>query len=176
MREWRTRLQAAPLYVLFLYFTVGFGGLGYLLDPVSGHSRSWIAHLIGGIFFGLTMTAVIAWQRRRSGGAQKQLVLVRALKKGELPPDADPAEWAPVLERKKRTYRRLQPLGALEFTAFTALAVWLASSQGAVWWIFAGFFFAAGVVVVVSSRRYVGRIERMQRQLGTGSASDPIGS
>lgn len=140
MREWRTRLATAPPWVLFLYFTISFGLLTFLLGLGTGSRTHWLGSLIGGLFFGAAMTAFIGWRRQRDGGVENQLAFRDALKRSELPPDAEPADWGPLLEQKKRTYR-----------------------------------LATGIAMVVSSRRYVGRIERMQRQLGAGSASDPIG-
>jgi hypothetical protein len=89
-----------------------------------------------------------------------------ALRKGRLPEDADPETWRSHLERQERTQRRLRVIAPIEFGAFAALDIWLAFTQGAVWWVFLALFVAFGVGGVVATAATLGRIDRLRQQLG----------
>lgn len=172
MRRSNRWLATAPLPVYFLFAAVSFGGVGYLLHFVIGPSHEdGLDFLIGGVVYGLLMTAFIGWRRRRYGGAQRSLQVGLAIKNGELPADADPAFWRPALARQERTFRRLRWIIPVEFGAFVALAVWLALTAGPVWWIFAGFFVAFVVLGVVGTRRNMRKITALQHQLSARAAA-----
>lgn len=164
-RGWRRRLANAPLPALFVYYTVVFGLVTWLLDGVTGTTTSWQGRLIGVVLFGVLMTAFTAWQRRRNGGPSAMVDTAAALKAGRLPADADPQDWRNRLDRRERTQRRMRWIAPVEFAAFTALGVWLALREGAVWWVFAAFFVLVGTGCVVASTRTLRRIDVLRGEL-----------
>jgi hypothetical protein len=151
--------------VHFLYFTVAFGLITWLLDELTGTTTSLRGRLIGVLLFGVLMTAFTAWQRRRNGGAEASVDTAQALKYGRLPDDADPQVWRERLDRQERTQRRVRWIAPVEFGAFAALGVWLALSQGAIWWAFAAAFVLMGVGCVVGSSRTLQRIDVLRGEL-----------
>ena len=166
MRRFNRWLMTAPLYVQFAFSALTFGLLTYGLDAgLSHHRDSWVGHLIGGLLYGALMTGFFAWRRRKDGGPSQQLALVTALKSGELPPDAEPEVWHPLLDARQRSLRRWRPWAIVEFTAFTGLAVALAVTQGPIWWAFAAFFVGMGVWLEVVGRRTRTRIEALRGTL-----------
>jgi hypothetical protein len=159
-------MATAPLPVYFVVQAVVFGVLTYVLGQLIGPDHeSWIGHAIGGVLFGALMTLWIARQRRRNGGAQAMVDQALALKKGHLPEGADPQVWSANLDRQERTQRRLRRIVPVEFGAFAAVGVWLALTQGAVWWAFVAFFVLAGVGGVVATTRTLHRIDRLRGEL-----------
>lgn len=159
MRGFNRWLMTAPLYVQFAFSAVTFGLVTYGLDAgLSQHRDPWVVHLIGGVLYGALMTGFVAWRRRKDGGAAQQLAFVTALKSGELPTDADPEVWGPLLEAKQRSIRRWRPWAIVEFAAFTGLAVALAVTQAPLWWAFTAFFLGIGVWLDVMGRRNTRRI------------------
>ena len=166
MRRFNRWLLTAPLYVHFAVSALTFGLITYGLDAaLSDHRDSWVEHLVGGLAYGALMTGMVAWRRRRDGGAARQRAFLAALKSGELPADADPAVWGPLLERKQRSIRRWEPWAIVVFIAFTALAVVLAVGQNPVWWPFAALFVAMDVWLVLMGRRNARRIDDLRAQL-----------
>jgi Flp pilus assembly protein TadB len=166
VRRFNQWLMAAPLSVHFALYALTFGLITYGLDAgLSGRRDSWLEHLIGGVAYGALMTGMVAWRRRKDGGASQQQAFLAALKSGELPADADPEVWAPLLDRKQRSIRRWEPWAIVLFIAFTALAVVLAVGQNPIWWLFAALFAAMGVWLVVVGRRNARRIDGLRAQL-----------
>src|SRR5205823_8027591 len=92
MSSWRDRLNAAALPVLFLYYTVAFGGLT-LLWPGPDASRSAGRAVVSGLLFGILMTSWSAVMRRRDRAAAGSHQVTRAtsittaLRTGRAPPD-----------------------------------------------------------------------------------------
>lgn len=80
--------------------------------------------------------------------------------------DADRLTWAPLLENKKRSFRRLRLIVAVECAVPAGLLIWPAVTGTPMLWLGTAAFLAAGVAGVISGRQYVSRIERMQRDLG----------
>jgi hypothetical protein len=162
---WRQRLANAPLAVVFGYYTVVFGLLTWLLDELTGTTTSWRGRLLGVLLFGVLMTAFTAWQRRRNGGPKEMVDTAAALKAGQLPADADPQVWRERLDRQARTQRRLRLIAPIEFAAFAALGVWLALSQGPVWWVFVAFFVLVGIACTAAAVVSLRRIDRLRQLL-----------
>jgi hypothetical protein len=163
--DWRQRLAKAPLVVHFVYFSVAFGLVTWLIGELTGTTSTWRGRLIGDVLFGVLMTAFTAWQRRRDGGPEAQLDTAQALRSGRLPADADPQVWRNRLDRQERTQRRVRWIGPVEFGAFAVLGVWLALSQGVIWWVFAGVFVLIGIGCVVASTRTLRRIYVLRGEL-----------
>jgi fatty acid desaturase len=88
-----------------------------------------------------------------------------ALKAGQLPADADPQVWRERLDRQARTQRRLRLIAPIEFAAFAALGVWLALSQGPVWWVFVAFFVLVGIACTAAAVVSLRRIDRLRQLL-----------
>lgn len=163
---WRRRLATAPLPVVFVVQAAVFGVLTYLLGQLVGPDHeSWIGHAIGGVFFGAAMTWWIARQRRRNGGADAMVDQALALKQGRLPPDADPETWRQHLDRQERTQRRVRRILPVEFGLFAALGVWLALTQGPVWWAFVALFVLFAVGGVLATTRTLRRIAVLRDEL-----------
>src|SRR5438552_16180705 len=90
MSTWRDRMTTAPLWALFVYFGVVFGGLLYLMQGAG--SKRWLAGAIGaGFFFAVVMTTFVAVTRRRDraaagpAGIPDRIAVARALRTGEAP-------------------------------------------------------------------------------------------
>jgi hypothetical protein len=61
---WRARFLAAPLWLLFVYYTVAFGILTFLI-PGSSATHSVPGAVVGGVLFGAFMTLWTTFLRRR---------------------------------------------------------------------------------------------------------------
>ena len=163
---WRRRLATGPLWLYFVVQAVLFGVLTYWLQRLTGPDHdSWLVHAIEGVVFGAAMTWWIARQRRRNGGADAMVEQALAIKRGRLPADADPELWPELLDRQERTQRRLRRIAPVEFGAFAALGIWLALTQGAIWWAFVVFFVLVGAACVVASSRTLRRIDLLRAEL-----------
>jgi hypothetical protein len=162
---WRQRLAKVSLPALFVYFAGTFGLGTWLLGLLTSTTTSWRGHLMGDLFFGVLMTGVTAWQRRRNGGVEAQLETTKGLKAGQLPPEADPQVWRARLDRQERTHRRVRVIAPIEFGAFSVLAVWLALDQGVIWWAFAALFVLIGAGCAVASTRTLRRIDVLREEL-----------
>jgi hypothetical protein len=170
MRALQRKLMTAPLPVVFAVHAVLFGVLTYLLGLlVDQESQSWIGQAIGGLLFGVLMTAWIARERRRTGGPTAVADLRQVVRTGELPDGAEPDEWRPRLERQRRIYRWMRFVAPVEFAAFAALGIWLSTAVSPVYWVFVAVFVGFGVWGAVASVRGLGRIERLLRRLDATS-------
>src|SRR5438552_2464857 len=58
MSTWRDRMTTAPLWALFVYFAVVFGGLLYLMQGAG--SKRWLAGAIGGSASGASRSVVVS--------------------------------------------------------------------------------------------------------------------
>ncbi len=107
------------------------------------------------------------WQRRRMGSFRRMGEYERALKRGRLPDDADPAEWGPLLRRAQRFQRGARPL-AVGVTALSAVVVVASMLWVDLGWRMASAAAAVGAVAVavvwVSSGRQSARIDRLAAQ------------
>jgi hypothetical protein len=170
VQAWQKKLTAAPLPVLFVVQATLFTVLTYLLGVlVERDHQSLMGQAIGGLLFGALMTAWVARQRRRAGGATGVSELAEAVRSGELPDDAEPDDWRPRLLRLRRTYRWLRFVSPFQFGLFAALGAWLAIEQTPTYWLFVAAFVGFGVFGTVASVRGLGRIERLLGRLDAAS-------
>ncbi len=178
VRRFREWLLSLPLPAHFLAGTITFSLLFYLFD-VAGRNHSAVSpqrDLVTGAALAATATGAWAVRRGRYGGPQRLFDVSTAVRTGRLPLDADRLTWAPLLERKKRSYRRLQVIIAVECAVGAGLLSWAAVNpeNPRALWLAAGAFVVVGIVGVAWARRYVARIEQMQR--GLGLLGDPEGA
>lgn len=168
----RERLNDAPIIVVALVMAILFGGLSLVGNVATGVTRlNWAAVIgaaVGGLIFGALMSLIIRYQRRRNGGVSMARAVTNAIKSGELPADARPSEWGPLLERRRRQVRLYRWVGPVEFGLFALLGVYLlfAEPGGDVIWgveilIFLGFLIA----YPISAHRQLPRIEALEKQL-----------
>ncbi|MGU3409691.1 hypothetical protein ACLBWP_06250 [Microbacterium sp. M1A1_1b] len=143
------RFRRLPLPVLLPVMFLVAGGAYFVIGlATTGGREGFVGRLVSAVFYAAGLTAVlgvlIARLRRRAGGAAELSRIQRSVKTGSVPPDADPTNWVPSLERLQRQSRRNRWLGPLVFGSATVLAVWLAVTSGPVWWLFVvafvGFF------------------------------------
>jgi hypothetical protein len=172
----RDRFGEAPLWVLFTYYVVAFGGLTYLL---AGPSKSVGSAAAGGLLFGALMTAYTRRTRRNDqvangdASAPDRKALNIALRTGKLP--ADPSlhrPLVPLMARRHDQLRRAARLNPFVFGGFTLLSVWLAF-QSLVWLIYAGLFIGFLGLTELSTRRARRRLSDLQVALDRSKESSP---
>lgn len=166
MERFRKSSLPVLLPVLFVLLAVLWFGIQFVTRP----ARQDVGALaIGSVVYAGLMTAffgiAIARTRRRAGGADEVSRIRRAVKTGAVPPDADPAIWTPELERVQRQYRRTRWFGPVVFVLATALGIWLALTDGPVWWLFVAVFVGFLVWGVVDTRRALRRLPPMLEDL-----------
>ena len=171
MKGLQERLERASLGIVFLFLTVAYFVLRTIIDLViTGDGLSVagvIGRLIGSVIFGGVMVAIVAFQRRRNGGASSSADITAAIKTGQVPLAADPAVWIPALEWRRGQFRRSLWLTPVVFAVFAAMGVALLVLDPAspVGWFVIVAFVGLGIGVVVQARRTLPRIEGMLGQL-----------
>jgi hypothetical protein len=154
MTTWRDRLVSAPLWVLFLYFAVGFGALTLVLPgPSSGSAARAVG---GGLLFGILMTIWMSVMRRRDRDAagddavSHPVAIARALRTGTAPQDRSLDQpLRGLVERRQAQLRWASRANPVVFGAFAVLAVALAVTGNAVMWFYA----IADVAILVWASR-----------------------
>ena len=114
------------------------------------------------------MAVVLGLQRRRLGSLRRMGDYDTAVRRGELPADADPAEWGPLLDGEYRFQRRARAV-ALGLTVFAVVVVVVGFAWAGLGWIavlVAALVGAAAVALLeFSSTRQSARIESLRDQL-----------
>jgi Flp pilus assembly protein TadB len=131
IRRWRRR---APLWQVFLFCAILFGGFTWLLQP----GRPVLEPVIMDVLFSVSMTAWFGYQRRAdrrtAGVGDQQLEVVnRAIRTGQVP--VEPELRGPLvqmMDRRRGQLGWLRILGLALFTTMLALAVVLVITAG-VW-------------------------------------------
>ena len=174
-RYWAVRL---PLPVYFGVVTVLYGVLTWVFDAVGDHRHATldelVLHVVIGSFFGAAMTAVVAVQRRRSGGPTRQIELARAIRSGAAPADADRATWAPLLERQIARMRRSRWLAPVLISPIVVFAIvgWALAPRAAL--PAAGLLvLSVGIIVLseVQTARYLPRAGAVLEQVRSANGS-----
>jgi len=171
VRNFRSRLQAAPLGVMFAWFAGSYFVLTYAIALLDSSARltlfDALIRLVGASFFGGVMTALVAWQRRRSGGAGTLVQINKAIKTGIVPEDAEPAIWVPALETRRRQNERARWLNPAIFGLFTILGIWLITQEptDVVLWALIAFFIAIAIFSVIQVPKTVKKIDVILAQL-----------
>lgn len=173
----RDRPSVASPLVVGLISGVLFGVWWLIMMPALGlQPLNWTTAVVAsmeGLFFGAFMSLFITWQRKRFGGAHAVLALNRATKARQLPTDADPSDWVPLIERGIRQRMRLSWTGPVVFGLGTALVVSLALTEPGrswFWWPSAVFMAAFAVLSPISSHREIGKLMELRRQLDARDA------
>lgn len=152
------RIRRLPLPALLPVLFVIVGGLYFLVGLAANPSREGIiARLIASLFYATGMTVVfgvvIAVRRRKAGGADAVAAMLRTIRAGAVPADADPATWVPELERYQVRYRRNRWSVPVMVAVFAALAVYLGVAVSPVWWLLLVLFLALGAYSMWETRR-----------------------
>jgi len=165
------RFERASLGGVFLIVTASYFVLRTVIDlAVTGDGLSVagiIGSFVGSLVFGGLMVAVIAWQRRRSGGATASADITAAIRTGQAPLAAEPSVWIPALQWRRGQFRRSLWLTPLVFLVFIAMGVALLVLEpgGLVGWFVIAVFVGLGTVVVAQARRTLPRIDGLLRQM-----------
>ncbi|WIB67237.1 hypothetical protein DEI93_14965 [Curtobacterium sp. MCBD17_035] len=161
------RFRNLPIWalavVMFVVLVVVRGGID-LVDPP--RHTDWPAQLIGDAVYAVLLTALLSVRvsiaRRRAGGTSALSAMRRSLNTGQVPDDADPSTWTPMLERWERQQRRSAWLAPVLCAVLALVSVWLLTQFAdpigialVVLWV------ALGIWSVVQTRRVLPRIRRM---------------
>jgi hypothetical protein len=170
------RLRAAPLWVLFLYFSVTFGVMSLLLMPADA-GRSGASAISSGLVFGVLMTGVIGFRRDREdrlAGAGVRTLLTEALRTGEAPSDTrfDPALLG-LIEKRRRELHRAAKVNPRWFGGFFVLSLLLAFDNPA-WLALAALFVGRLVANPRSTRRSEARLDELERSIRHRPADEPL--
>jgi hypothetical protein len=172
MSSWRDRLNAVPLPVLFIYYSVAFGGLT-LLWPGPDASRSAGRAVVSGLCFSTLMTTWSALMRRRdratagTSHVTRAAPIALALRTGRAPSDR---QWDTALlglvDRRRAQLGWATRANPVVFGGFMLLSVVLAVAERSVVWVgnavlYAGFAFW----LRRSSRRSYHHLARLESEL-----------
>ncbi|MGY2130121.1 hypothetical protein [Blastococcus sp. SYSU DS0617] len=172
-RRWYRSLPRTTKRVVAAGLVAGWLALWYVsmyaLDGwLDDEGPDWTAPVPGMVGGLAGIGGVLWWQRRRMGSFRRMGEYERALKRGRLSDDADPAEWGPLLQRAQRFQRGARPLAvgvtALSAVVVVVLMLWVGLGWG-IASAAAGVGAVAVAVVEVSSRRQTARIDRLAAQL-----------
>ncbi|WP_345377259.1 hypothetical protein [Frondihabitans cladoniiphilus] len=173
--EWRDRSSLPATFAfLFVVFTAG-----QLLISGFWSRGNWvpaaIGYGIGGVVYAAMLTGIIAWRRRRSGGADTTAAINRACRTGHAPAEVDAAIWLPELARRVSNLERDRILGPVVFGCFAAVGVVLVVLGESVW-VSLGltiFFVAFGVYYWFARRRILTRTASVLEQVDTRTPVEP---
>lgn len=170
MRGW-------PLWAVMVVLAVAFGGFWYLSTFVTMPADVPVgirvaASAVSGTAFGVLFGFWIGRQRRGVGPAGRQRALGRAIRRGELPADADPAQWRQALEHYQQQYRRQRWFGPVVFVLAIVLEVSLAVTGRPVFWFAAAIFLVFLVVTLVQTPRVLRNTAAMLVELDRRDATD----
>jgi hypothetical protein len=110
IRDWIARRSVIELFVIFGGF---FGVWMWLAGPAIGLPIGMLGAAIAGVLFGVLVSAVTLWDRRRSGGKARNVEINSAIQSGDLPGLIDPTTWMADLDRRLvdlRTSRVITPV------------------------------------------------------------------
>jgi hypothetical protein len=176
------RFERASLGAVFLIITASYFVLRTIIDLViTGDGLSVIGiigRLIGSLLFGGVMVALVAFQRRRSGGASTSADITAAIRSGRAPLSAEPAVWIPALEWRRGQFRRSIWLTPVVFPVFIAMGVALLvlDPGSPVGWFVIVVFIGLGIGVFLQARRTLPRIEALLGQMHERAGAAPTRS
>ncbi|WP_173168823.1 hypothetical protein [Curtobacterium sp. VKM Ac-2861] len=145
-----------PLWAVMVVLAVAFGGFWYLATYVTlpadvPVSIRVVSSTVTGAMFGVLFGLYLGWQRRDIGPAAQNRAFGRAVRRGELPADADLDQWRQALTHYQQLYRRQRWLGPVVFTLALVLEVTLAVTGRPFFWIAAALFLVMLVVTLVQT-------------------------
>lgn len=173
---WRDRLQAAPLWVHFLYFSVAFGVLSLFFHPAD-EARSGAAAAAGGVFFGVVMTGVMAVRRGREDrlvGARMRTRLADALRSGEPPSDlSHDRALLGLMQKRRQELDRAAKTRPWIYGGFLVLSLLFAFDQPV--WLALGAFFLLGLVIGPrTTRRSQEKLHELERVIRGRTEAGPL--
>lgn len=171
MRGW-------PLWAVMIVLAVAFGGFWYLSTFVTMPADVPVgirvaASVVTGAAFGVVFGLWIGRQRRSVGPAARDRALGRAVRRGELPADADPAQWREALTHYQQQYRRQRWFGPVVFVVLMALEVSLAVTGRPVFWFAAAMFLVFLVITLVQTPKVLRNTAAMLAELDRREATEP---
>ncbi|WP_267422047.1 MULTISPECIES: hypothetical protein [unclassified Curtobacterium] len=159
-----------PLWSVMVVLAVAFGGSWYLSTFIFMPSDTpagirALGGLITGALFGVFFGLWLGRQRRGIGAAADQRVLGRAIRRGELPADADVDQWRQALTHYQQLYRRQRRLGPAVFVVALVLEASLAVAGRPLFWLAAAFFVVMLVVTLVQTPKVLRNTAAMLTEL-----------
>ncbi|WP_442545201.1 hypothetical protein ACSBOX_05865 [Arthrobacter sp. KN11-1C] len=153
--------------ILAVFWTLGWFGIQAAIRPSGASWGLLVGAVVGGIFYGGFMALIFRRQQAKYGGPSTSRAIEMAVREGRLPEGAEPEIWLPLLDRKKRTERRMVWVGPIEFALFTALCVFLIVTEPSVWswWVATVLFVGLGIWVPLWSIRRAHRIDALIAEL-----------
>ncbi|OOP65315.1 hypothetical protein BMF89_00265 [Arthrobacter sp. SRS-W-1-2016] len=150
-----------------VFWTLGWFGIQAAIRPGGASWGLLVGALVGGIFYGGFMALIFRRQQAKYGGPDTSKAIQQAVKEGSLPESAEPEIWLPLLERKRRTERRMVWVGPIEFALFSALCVFLIVTEPSVWfwWLGTVLFVCLGIWIPLWSIRRAAKIDALIDEL-----------
>jgi len=168
-----------PLWSVMVVLAVVFGGSWYLAtfafmpSDVPADIRA-LGSVISGVLFGVFFGLWLGRQRRGIGAAADQRALGRAIRRGELPADADADQWRQALTHYQQLFRRQRWLGPVVFVGALVLEVSLAVAGRPPFWLVAAFFAVMLVASVVQTPKVLRNSAAMLHELDRREHTSPL--
>lgn len=163
---WMRRLPTwARATIAGVLFTVAWWASTFITIPELTPWQRVVVSLPTGAAYGIVMGIFLARMRRGYGGVLNDPRLRRALRHGEVPPDADIDEWRGAVRHHQAQYRPMRWAVPVVFIPMTALSIWLAVTDEPRFWFAAGFFVAVGVFCAIITPRVLRNSDAMLTEL-----------
>jgi hypothetical protein len=163
MNRWFSRLSWPWVFV---YFTIGFGLLNWVVTVLVGLRTSPLASFVGAVLFGALMTALTMWRRSKVSAAEKRAAdeLLVAIRSQMLPDLIDPSAWLLSLARRtgilRKSVRTLVIVAVVAAVVYPLLAIgdphWMS------WLAIAGVLVAGIIVRAIRYRNELPRIASLE--------------
>ncbi|MDM7885657.1 hypothetical protein QUG92_11135 [Curtobacterium sp. RHCKG23] len=147
--------------VMAVMFAVMWFALGFITTPELHLGPRALISAFTGALFGTGMGFWLGRQRRGFGQLARRPEFGKAVRRGAVPADADPAEWRRALQHLQKQYRPLRWLAPALYLPMTALSIWLAVTGEPMFWVGAGFMFTIFVITTVSTPRVLRKTTTM---------------
>lgn len=171
------RFRSLPMRVLLpvLFVLMGGGWFAIMLVTMP-YPVPIVVRILSAVFYAGAMTAFfgvwIGRQRRLAGGPDRLQSIGRSFRSGNMPADADPSTWRPLIEHWQQQFRRQRWFAPLVFLPMTALGVWLALTDAPFWWAAVVLFVGMLVWSLVDTPRRLRTADAMLAELDRREADD----
>ena len=165
IRDWIARRSGLELVFVF---GVTFGVILGLIGPGTGLRLDIVGYLIAGVLFGVLMSAVTLWTRRRSGGRDRNVQINSAIQSGDLPVLIEPTVWLDTLTLRLVDLHRSQVTIPIVFgiIVVSELAIgFFGPRLNYAFVVIAALVALAAVASVVSNRNLIPKIEVLAQRI-----------